>query len=83
MEYDIEGKELYVGARIAAAFRVRNQATLRLGTVIGFATRKRDGETVEIIQVHWDTTSGISGDERAQDKDSYIYNDIKRYVRID
>ena len=51
---DLLGYPVLIGDRIAVAFRSGNTAEMRVGTVVGFATRKGYGDPVPTMRVSWE-----------------------------
>lgn len=52
---DLEGNVVKPGDRVAAAFRIRNVAVLRTGTVLGFGERSNS----VTVRVEWDHDSSF------------------------
>lgn len=79
--FDLLGNTMQVGDTIAAAFRQGNEGVLEVGTITGFSTRMLHGNRVQTILVHWDRI-GHGGGVDDRDQDSWIYDHIKRFVKI-
>lgn len=80
---DMLGQELRPGDTIAAAFRAGNSSELRIGTVVGFATKKDAwyGEgTIDVMEVQW--LSGSPGAWLPEGKKSKIEVTHRRFVKI-
>ena len=77
------GQELRPGDMIAAAFRAGNSSELRIGTVVGFGTKKDgwygDG-TIDVMQVQW--LKGSPASWLPEGGKSKIELHHKRFVKV-
>jgi hypothetical protein len=75
---DLNGDSVYVGDRIAGAFRAGDVAELRTGRVLGFGVRS--GRPT--VKVQWELKSGNSGGARPTSTLGQIEARLLRFVKI-
>lgn len=66
--FDLRKKKVTIGDMLAVAFRSGNTAELRVGTIIGFGSRKASYSTnpVPLIEIEWDPEIKGWGPEKSK-----------------
>jgi hypothetical protein len=82
---DMLGQDLRAGDTIAVAFREGNSAAMRVGTVVGFGTKKSSAywleeDVVDVMEVQWHKASPYGW--LPEGKTSKIELHHKRFVKV-